>query len=100
MPTESNTEPPVFYLDGKPFGRVLAEELKVAEDVAPLDGCVWNDEPAMTLTMHLYRLSRKRLVKILMSRGIGRNKANAIARTWGGNYAKHHIMYVFTGRII
>lgn len=100
MPTESNAEQPVFYLDGKEFGKVLSAELTLPEDETPLDGCVWNDAPTMTMTLHLRRLSRKRLVKILMGRGISRNTANAVARTWNGHYAKNHMMYVFTGRII
>lgn len=100
MPTETNAEQPTFYLDGKPIGRLLDAELKVAEDISPIDGCVWNDAPSMTMTLHLRKLSRKRLVKILMGRGISRNKANAMARTWNGHYAKNHMMYVFTGRIV
>lgn len=46
------------------------------------------------------RLRRKRLVKLLMSSGNSRNKANAIARTFGGNYGKNYLRYLVTGQVL
>lgn len=52
------------------------------------------------ITFTVKRLRRKRLVKLLMSGGNSRDKANAIARTWGGNYGKNYLRYIATGRTI
>lgn len=51
----------------------------------------------MEITFSFKRVSRKRLVKLLMSIGRSRNAANCIARSWGWNYGKNYLRYAITG---
>lgn len=51
------------------------------------------------ITFSVKRVRRKRLVKLLMSRGHSRNAANCIARSWGWNYGKNYLRYAITGEV-
>lgn len=92
----TETENCALYYGWQPITNVKEfPPVTIGESIEPFsipDKCVF--------TITLRRMSRRRVVKQLMAQGKSRNTANAIARTWGGNYARHYVHYVLPGALL
>ena len=98
-----NESNPILMINGQHYeGFVtLDTSLLGPADFNFLDSDPWYINGGMaTFTLQLKRMSRKRVIKLLMGKHrFPRNIANDITRTWGGYFAQHYVHFAITGCI-
>lgn len=101
MPT-GEMQKRILYCNGQPIGSItelpqfdysVDEEAEEFANISLTDG-------EYSCTVHVPRMSRKRAVKLLMANGKSRNGANAIVKSWNGNYAHRILRFILTGCVI
>lgn len=92
----TDSDKPTLFINGVDYTNCMPTLALDGSEV--LDGNLFlKNLEGMKIMFSVRRLSRKRLVKLLMARGHSRNTANCIARSWGWNYAKNYLRYSITG---
>ena len=104
MGNESNDKPIFVSWDhgaAVPIGEVSSITLDPVENFETDEENVIalkEQDFSCSFVIRLPRMSRKRLVKVLMSHGESRNCAEGMARTWGGHYGLNYFRYMFCGK--
>lgn len=98
-----NERNPILMINGQHYEGFVTLDTGLLEpaDFNLLDSEPWYINGGMaTFISQLKRMSRKRVIKLLMGRHrFSRNTADAIARTWNGYFAQHYVHFAITGCI-